>query len=526
MGKGPESERADAKSPTKEVKRVFKAPRNFDLDALLQHPKVAFAVRQDRVHTRRLEYFDSADWRMARSSLLLFSDGETLWLRSSDPAELSLSVNLGHGKNPLQGLPEGELKDRVEATLRGRPLQKQFALESTIRAWRILNQEEKTVARLSLTEHVAGLGAKYAGPVPLVEVKSLRGYEKFGRKLSDRLKEQGFRQVREPYDLQRTAVGGQTAAKDAPQLIPWMPALEALRLILHPSYLKMRDNEEGIRQDRDVECLHDYRVAVRRTRTALGELRGVLASEQIEDFRRDFSWLGKATNRLRDLDVYLLLSEDYKSMIPGSLGQDIEPFFLALRRERQAALSEFVGVLSSAPYRSLRARWEAFLEGEGSEKPGPDASREIMQLARKRVARRCHRVLKKGRGVALDADPQAFHALRVECKHLRYLLEFFSSVLPDARGPIRRLRKLQDALGRMQDLVVHEKRLAEYIHALSRGHEPAEPGTLRAATQLRLRMQAEQHRTRTQVPGLFAGFLKSLGKTDPPYATLLPWLES
>jgi CHAD domain-containing protein len=63
-----------------------------------------------------------------------------------------------------------------------------------------------------------------------------------------------------------------------------------------------------------------------------------------------------------------------------------------------------------------------------------------------------------------DTPLPRFHALRIACKGLRYTLEFFEDVLgPGARPLIKRVKRLQDHLGDLQDAVVTSGILRDYI---------------------------------------------------------------
>ena len=63
---------------------------------------------------------------------------------------------------------------------------------------------------------------------------------------------------------------------------------------------------DGIVDDIDTEYLHDFRVAVRRTRSVLKMLGDVLPPGLAERVAPEFRWLGDITTPTRDLDVYLL----------------------------------------------------------------------------------------------------------------------------------------------------------------------------------------------------------------------------
>jgi CHAD domain-containing protein len=57
------------------------------------------------------------------------------------------------------------------------------------------------------------------------------------------------------------------------------------------------------------------------------------------------------------------------------------------------------------------------------------------------------------------------HKLRIECKKLRYLFESFSSLYPKKKlaAVLKRLKFFQDKLGNLNDLVVQEQMLSEYL---------------------------------------------------------------
>jgi CHAD domain-containing protein len=86
-----------------------------------------------------------------------------------------------------------------------------------------------------------------------------------------------------------------SSAKPDLQLQPSMPAGEAARRILQNQLEAMEANEEGTCAARDPEFLHDFRVAVRRTRSALSQIKGVLPAPVLERFRPEFAWLGEIT---------------------------------------------------------------------------------------------------------------------------------------------------------------------------------------------------------------------------------------
>lgn len=238
------------------------------------------------------------------------------------------------------------------------------------------------------------------------------------------------------------------------RLRPGMAANAAARLILRSLLATMRANEAGIKADADIEFLHDYRVAVRRTRSALSQIRNVFPPERVEYFRREFRDLGRLTNDLRNLDVFLSAEAGYRAELPEDMREDITPLFDYLRARRAGALAGVVAGLQSKPYGRLMAEWDAFLSRPIGKDPPRNALKPIIKLARARIDRQYHAILKEGAHVLSHSDDATFHALRIECKKLRYLLEFFAELFPprETASLLKELKRLQDNLGAISDL--------------------------------------------------------------------------
>ena len=83
-------------------------------------------------------------------------------------------------------------------------------------------------------------------------------------------------------------------------------------------------NIPGTRADLDSEFLHDLRVATRRTRSVLSQVKQVLPDDVVADFKQRFAWLGQVTGPTRDLDVFLLELPRYRASLPASMRGDLD----------------------------------------------------------------------------------------------------------------------------------------------------------------------------------------------------------
>ena len=505
---------------------TFEIPEGRPGRLLLNQLKRLHGLREGPRHSRETVYLDTFDGRLFAQSRALWVSEGTLRLENLHRPEGHDLAGVDGVPAFADGLPPGELRDELLALTRNRALLKLFSVRSEVRTWSAGNDDRKTVLRVALTGDVVSDGQRTARLAPYVVIRPVRGFHKVFRQVCEWMKARGVQHRSEP--LYRKAVEAlgldprPAAAVSGLDLAASMSAADAVRAMLAVQYRVVRINEEGILADTDVEFLHDFRVAVRRARSFLGLLGDVFRPTRAASLRKSLSWLGKSTNVLRDLDVYLEQQGVYRGMLTGLLAEDLTPLFEFAARERQAACRQFTGVMRSTAYRDALERWRECVEDEAVLGVGRRGAEPILRLTGARVAKKCRAVLRQGYQLEQGTEAAAFHSLRIECKQLRYLVEILAVLTPEVKGVAQRLKKLQDALGTIQDLTVHEDRSQEFARALSAAGDGR---ALPAAEVLVSRMRVERDLACARVPELFARFSRSLRETEPPYRILLPWLR-
>ena len=264
-------------------------------------------------------------------------------------------------------------------------------------------------------------------------------------------------------------------------------------------------NAPGVEADLDPECLHDFRVAVRRARSLLGEMRRVFPPAVTRRLRADFGWLGKCTGPVRDLDVHLM---EFAAADDDEAGQAAAS--AALRAHLEAARKrEFRALcraLRSARYRRARAAARKFLATEPPACPqSGNALVPIGALSAGRILKVYRRTLSEGRAIG-DASPaEALHDLRKTCKRLRYLLEFFREVHPakPVERTITRLKRLQDNLGTYQDVQVQRAVLEEFREHAQASLDAAAVAAVDAQCAA---LAEKERRTRAEFAARFASY--------------------
>src|SRR5207245_4367045 len=117
-------------------------------------------------------------------------------------------------------------------------------------------------------------------------------------------------------------------------------------------------NEPGLRANLDTEFLHDFRVAIRRTRSLLGQIKHVFPPEIVQHFSAEFSWISRLTGGLRDVDVLVLSLRQRRQEFSAVEMEELMALLAQAEKKEHEAL---VQALGSSRYRRLLSDWEGFL---------------------------------------------------------------------------------------------------------------------------------------------------------------------
>ena len=278
---------------------------------------------------------------------------------------------------------------------------------------------------------------------------------------------------------------------------------KSVRIVLRVLFSTLQSKIGGVLEGIDDEYLHDFRVATRRTRTALSQIKSVLPLYSIEEFSPEFKWLGTVTGPLRDLDVHLLGIDAYRR-VSGVDGDALDTLRQSLDEARLSEHSRVSTALRSIRFQKLIDDWERFLdsEGEGFAEP-PLASAPIIEVAGPRIHKAFKRIRKRGASATEAVPASLLHRIRIDGKKLRYLLEFFADLYPqDAISRfIKELKRLQNILGEFNDTEVQLTHIAAFNGAGGQASE-----ALAATSRLCEIIVERQRELRTEFVDRFAIF--------------------
>jgi CHAD domain-containing protein len=451
-------------------------------------------------------FYDSFDWRLYRNEILCeFNRSRTaseLVLKNRQNGRVFATLETQEAPGRIGGFKAGKVRTTLESYLEQRALLPVCTLEYEAYHLLLRNEDRRIVLRLLLEDYEL-LNSQ-------LSFQPVRGFLKTAEYIASTLTEELGMKAHERTVLELAlALEGRKpndySSKLKVDLDSEMRADQAVKFIFSALLKTMKVNEQGVIADLDSEFLHDFRVAVRRTRTGLSQLKEVLPPDEAAYFADFFSWLGRITGPARDLDVYLAKFEDHKLPLPAVFHPDIEPFLRLLQEKRLQSHRELAGNLRSDKYRKTLAEWEHRLKSQSYPEAAKMQNQDIKTLAGRRIWKIYRRILKEGGAITPSSPAENLHELRKTCKKLRYLIEFFQSLYPkqQIKRLIKQLKGLQDVLGDFQDLDVQ----IDFIERCCKEDKNVlPPATLKALDELIRQLTAQKARARKHYQPAFDEF--------------------
>ena len=436
-----------------------------DVLAALRGPFVVEADTPEIVDRTLLDTFDG---RLHAARLLLerskSSGGRAAVLTLREPGRRDVVCTTTTGQDRLRSsdLEEGGVRHRIGRIVGVRALLPLARVQASIQVARVCNRDGKTVARLTFES--ASVRRQGMAPATLSKrlyINPVLGYERSFTRVGALLERVPGLAVsaQSLFDEAVIAAGGVpggVSSRIDVELSPTMRADTATIVICRRLATVVEDNLPGTLADIDTEFLHDLRVAIRRTRSVLKQMKGVLPPEEVARSQATLRWVQQVTSITRDLDVQLL---EWPALAAGhgeGVAADLEPAHTVIVARRDEAARVMRRQLRGRIFADGWRPWTELLSRDLTLEPDddrPNAARPIGDMASARVRRVFGRMVATGNAIDEESPPEALHDLRKLGKELRYLLEVFRQCwAPNTVAPmVTALVALQDVLGRYRD---------------------------------------------------------------------------
>ena len=235
---------------------------------------------------------------------------------------------------------------------------------------------------------------------------------------------------------------------------------------------QLRANAAAIERSDDPEGVHQFRVALRRLRSAFAVFSDAMPVATRRRMAAPLRGLARRCDPARELEVFL------GEMLPAARGRagrhpGLDALELAGRRALVSARTRVQAMVEGPAFADAILLLEAWIDcGGWMEAAGASFDIPARDLAR-RVLRRLHRkLLRDGRGIE-GMPVERLHEFRLRAKKLRYAAEFFRDLFPGrgARRQVEALARLQGLLGTINDAASTRLLVAR----LSRGRAGRDP---------------------------------------------------
>lgn len=429
-----------------------------------------WCVETHQQGSKVLTFWDTFEWGLWFGGHLLYSSGDLYHLCPRDGGWLATTLCTEEAEGsrrfwgdfttePMRGALKGMLGLRGLAVV----AEGVFSLELS----ELRNDAGKIVCRLQWFSVSAGKREEDQ-LAHTCQVMPLLGYEAEAARILEFLNQQGARACgKGPLDLLLQHANRKPqkyTLRPGFGLNAETPAREAVgRIVLAMLAIASR-NLPGLMSELDTEFLHDYRICLRKIRSILSLVKDVYPAEEPLRIRKLLGDMARQTNRLRDLDVYLLAREEYLALLPPVLRPTLVGMFDDFLAERKVELKRTVLKLRKKSNHQFFMEMETFFTEHTVHETSPAADLPIGNLVFQSIRKRYRKICRIAAGVGVDTPDPVLHQIRIECKKLRYLMEFFSELIPAGEEAelLRLLRRLQGRLGDFNDASVQQKTLLNY----------------------------------------------------------------
>ena len=415
-------------------------------------------------------YLDTYDWRLFEGHHVLVLErgdrGAELVLQDRGTERSDLRVPVAGAPSTAGDLP-APVRVRLGAMVTDRTLLAVGSEQVDVWPLRLEDGEGKTVARVDV-ERVSNASSPATVRVELVAV---RGYEREAKQVRSLLDSQADLQPGvDPVVSAVRAAGAEPGVGPIPDdlvLSPRTDAAVALAQVLQHELAVVLALEDGVRRNLDRDMLHEFRIAIRRTRTVIRLAKRHLPDTIVGVWGPEWRWLAGTTSTPRDLDVLLDEIDRTRADLVVDAAPGFDELAETVQRKRDAAQEKLARALAGDRFGTLERGWTYELaQFSATAEHGKQTARE---LAHELTARAAKQFAKSAKALTPDSPSDAIHDIRKRGKRLRYALDIFGGLLPSrqVKTALKTMKHLQDELGEFNDYEVHREWLSRLLDTAS-----------------------------------------------------------
>lgn len=223
---------------------------------------------------------------------------------------------------------------------------------------------------------------------------------------------------------------------------------------------------QPVRVGKDLEAVHDMRVASRRARTALEIFAPVLPARRVKDWQKGIEQVTGALGAARDSDVQIQLLQSVLASLPTGIERPgLRRILLRVSQKRQQLQQNVLAALADLDETKLLESLTIKLNSYPKpERQSDSVAASVHRLAHKTIQQRLSTLLMYEPFIHRPECAKELHAMRIDAKRLRYNLEIFADLAPEQSSPfLLKLKTTQDLLGQLHDCDIWVEELPAFI---------------------------------------------------------------
>jgi CHAD domain-containing protein len=239
---------------------------------------------------------------------------------------------------------------------------------------------------------------------------------------------------------------------------------------LHTQLEKLQEKLSGAKTAKDIECVHQSRVASRRMRAGLNFFDKCLPDKKTKKWRSHIRRVTKKLGQARDRDVQIEFIKAFLSNLDNEQKQykrGIKRLLLRLEQNRRKLQPKIVKNIDAFNDSGILADMHGEIEKVLFHFIGKDISLQsqtVFEHTRERVNEQRQDLLSHQDSLENPSDKGGHHQMRISAKRLRYTLEICDRAFDgELKEMIKAVKKVQTSLGDIHDCDVWEDYLEQFI---------------------------------------------------------------
>lgn len=486
-----------------------------EVDAFLSSLSLNYTISKSKTNIFTLSLFDTFNWSLFKKNKYFYSVNEKLYYQSFNGRHKRIKIPLQKHYLPDESFENKEFSSIKKITSL-RVISKQAKWQVEKKTYKLFNKEGEKIAVINF-EIFSFKTQKNL----LIRIEKNKNHQEDFEFINNWASKNNLVKIKnnsiQVLLNKRNIFPLKYTSKIHLECNPDTPIFLSLREIFEKGNGNLISNFKGIKKNLDTEFLHDFRTTTRRLKSALSQFKNSCHKNIYEIIKYHLTHLQKSTNDLRDLDVDLISKSEFFKLIPKDQTEDLNILFKLIKDKRKEAFKKFMIKVDNFDINDSIQELNKFVSNLYSNNSQiPDKAREPIKNAADEILKsRFEKIILMGNLLDENSTDDQIHAVRLQCKKLRYSLEFFKNYFPEKRivNFISRLKQLQDNLGKFNDLSVQIDRL-DYFKEEFTNSDNTRPKLINILNFLLENKISQKNRIKVQFFDLLKSFLSKRTKTS------------